>query len=1788
VSDEDRLRYFLKKVTADLREARGQLSKAEAAMVEPIAIVGMACRFPGGVASPEDLWDLLVSGRDAVAGFPADRGWDIANHFDEDPDKLGTFYVREGGFLYGAAEFDPEFFGISPREALAMDPQQRLLLETSWEALERAGIDPHTLRGSRTGVFTGVIYNDYASRLRGSVTEYEPYLGTGSSGSIASGRVSYTLGLEGPAVTVDTACSSSLVALHLAVQSLRSGECDLALAGGVTVMATPAFFVDFSRQRGLSRDGRCKSFSAAADGMGAAEGVGLLLVERLSDARRLGHEVLAVVRGSATNQDGASNGLTAPNGPSQRRVIRQALASARLSTTDVDVVEAHGSGTPLGDPIEAQALQATYGEDRPTDQPLLLGSVKSNIGHTQAVAGVAGVIKMVMALRHGLVPRTLHADEPTPEVDWPASGLELVTETRAWPDAGRVRRAAVSSFGVSGTNAHLVLEQAPEAPERVAPERALPVVPWVLSGRSSRALRAQAERLASLVEARPELDPVDVGFSLATSRATLEHRAVVVGRDRAELLAGLAEVARDDAGSGAAAVGKTVFVFPGQGSQWCGMAVELVGSSPVFAERMGECADALKSFVDWSLFDVLSDAEALGRDEVVQPALWAVMVSLAALWRSFGVEPAAVVGHSQGEIAAACVAGALSLEDGARVVALRGKALRALSGLGGLVSVALPVDEVVSRLGDRLSVAAVNGPASVVVSGALDALDELLTSCEEDGVRARRVPIDYASHSAQVADIEERMLAELASIEPRHGEVPFYSTVTGERIDTSELDAGYWYRNLRQTVQFEQATNALLADGHDVFIECGPHPVLAMAIDDTQRAAGVPGVVLGSLRRDDGGLDRFLAALAEAHSHGVAVSWREAFTGSGASRVELPTYAFQRHRYWLDVPRPSGDVTTAGLSTVEHPLLGARLDLPAPDELVLTGRLSVETQPWLADHEVSGTVILPGTAFVEMVVRAGDEVGCDLVEELTLHAPLVLPAQGGVQVQVSLDGPDQSGRRAVAVRSRPEEGEWVGHATGVLGVGGGRIVFDTRVWPPAAATPVEVGELYADLSARGYGYGPVFQGLRAAWRRGEEVFAEVALPDEQTSAAAAFGLHPALLDAALHAAGFGTFFGAVDGVALPFAWTGVSLYTTGAPALRVRLSPAGQDTLAIAVTDAAGVLVASVDGLRVRPESVAGPDSSAGSLFRVDWSVAQATAAAGAVRWSHPDAVADAGEDVDVVFMTCPAAPNARSVTGAVLGWLRDWLAADRPGRLVLVTRDAVAAGPDDTVDGLAQAGVWGLVRSALTEHPDRFGLVDIDTGAVPWDVVAGLLADEPQLAVRAGDVLAPRLGRAPARPPADENTVFDPDGTVLVTGGTGLIGGMVARHLVATHGVRHLVLASRAGAESPGADELRADLAELGAEVSVVACDAADRAALAELLTGIAPKYPLTAVIHAAGVLDDGVVATLTQERLDPVLRPKMAGAWNLHELTTELDLSAFVLFSSMAGTVGAAGQANYAAGNTYLDALAQHRRARGLPAISLAWGLWAERSELTGRLGEHELSRMARSGGLALSSEHGIALLDTALTMGEPVLAPARLDLAALRARTDVPPMLRRLAGHRPRLMSRPETAPLSSLTRRLTDLPATERHEVLLDLVRTEMAAVLGYASPGVVAADQAFKELGVDSVSAVEFRNRLAATTGLRLPATLVFDYPNANVLARYLGPEIVPDSEPAGTADSILAELDRIALALSTVDEMAGERITARLNGLLTQLNPHRAAAERLDANAATDEELFEFLDGGPR
>ncbi|WP_156746498.1 type I polyketide synthase, partial [Mycobacterium sp. E1715] len=2021
---------------------------------DPIVIVGMACRYPGGVTSPDDLWRMLVEQRDVLSDFPTDRGWDLAGIYNPDPDVPGTCYTRTGGFVEGVADFDPAFFGIAPSEALAMDPQQRMFLELSWEALERAGIEPGALRGSATGVFAGVYTQGYGM---GAAPAAEGFRLTGQSSSVASGRVSYALGLEGPAVSVDTACSSSLVALHMAAQSLRSGECDLALAGGVTVNATPDIFVEFSRMRGLSADGRCKAYAGAADGTGFSEGGGMLVVERLSDAQRLGHPVLAVVRGSAINQDGASNGLTAPNGPSQQRVVRAALANAGLSAADVDVVEGHGTGTTLGDPIEAQALLATYGQGRA--EPLLLGSIKSNIGHTQAAAGVAGVIKMVLAMRHDLLPATLHVDEPSPHVDWSMGSVALLTESQPWT-ADHPRRAGVSSFGISGTNAHVIIESAPVGAAPVAERATAPLVPWVVSAKSLSALGSQAARLAEHVRQRGDLDAGDVAWSLA-GRSNFEHRAVVVGGDRELLLAGLDELAAGELGAVVQGTvtpgGKTVFVFPGQGAQILGMGMGLHAAYPVFAEAFNTVVAELDRHLLRPLREVMwgHDENLLNTTEFAQPALFAVEVALFRLLESWGVHPDFVLGHSIGELSAAHVAGVLSLENAAVLVAARGRFMQALPEGGAMIAVQATEDEVRPLLVPGVGIAAVNGPMSVVISGVEDKVSAIAGQLRADGRRVHQLAVSHAFHSPLMEPMVDEFGTVAAGLAIGSPTIPIVSNLTGQLAADDFASAAYWKRHIREAVRFGDSVRFVHSAGANRFLEVGPSSGLTASIEESLPDA--PVITMSALRKDRPEPLALTNAVAQGFVAGMDVDWRRAI--GKANFVELPTYAFERRRFWLSGAGATVDAAGLGLAPGEHALLGAVVELPASGGVVLTGRLSPSAQDWLADHAVGGVVLFPGAGFVELAIRAGDEVGCGVVDELNLAAPLVLPGSGSVAVQVVVGGADESGARAVSVFSRADVGSgWSLHAEGVLRAGEVQPSADLSVWPPMGATAVDVGDGYERLAERGYGYGPAFRGLTSMWRRGDEVFAEVTLPADTGVSAAGFGVHPVMLDAALHAVIL-----ASDGdelpegsMLVPFSWQRVSLHAAGATAVRARIVPVSDSAVSIELADGLGLPVLSVASMVARPVtdqqllaavSSSGPDR----LFEVIWSAQRSTSVQPVTvsLWGATESDGPEMQPSAVVFESAPVVDDVvgdvYAATRAVLPVLQSWLARDGAGTLVVATRGAMALPGEDVTD-LAGAAVWGLVRSAQTEHPGRIVLVDTDGRLDDESVGAALSVGEPQVLLRDGAVytarvhgtravgglLVPpadgpwrlgmssygtfenlRLERIPdadaplapgqvrvalsalaanfrdvmialglypdpdavmgieasgvvietepgsgrfavgdrvmglfpdgtgtigrtdqrllAKMPAgwshtaaatttvvfatafyalvdlaaakrgqrvlvhaaaggvgmaavqlarhlglevfatasrgkwdtlramgfDEDHISDsrslnfeekfravtggrgmdlvldslsgdfvdaslrlvapggaflemgktdmrdpeavaqahagvryrafdlfeagpdriaqildeltamfgddvlrplpvtrfdvrrapaalrylsqarhvgkvvmtmPDawaaGTVMITGATGMAGSALARHVVRRHDARNLVLVSRRGLDAPGAAELVTELNAAGAQVQVVACDAADREALAKVIADIPVHRPLSGVIHAAGVLDDAVISSLTPERVASVLRAKVDAAWNLHELTRDLDVSAFVMFSSMAGLAGASGQANYAAANSFLDGLAVHRRNHGLPAMSLAWGLWDQASAMTGALGAADRARFGRDGIVAMSSDEALELMDTALIVDEPFLLPAHIDLAALRVKFDsgtLPPMFVDLINAPTRRQVDDSLAAAkskSALLQRLEGLPEDEQQAVLLDLVRANIATVLGNSSPESIDPDRAFQELGFDSLTAVEMRNRLKSATGLALSPTLIFDYPNSAALAGYMHRELVGAAE----------------------------------------------------------------------
>lgn len=2114
---------------------------------EPIAIIGISCRYPGGVSDPESLWRLVAEGRDAVGDYPSDRGWDTANLYNPEPGKLGKISARTSNFLYGATGFDAGFFGISPREAVTIEPQQRMLLEVSWEAIERAGIDPSTLHGTRTGVFAGVMGTEYGPHLQQASEDVSGYGYMGTATCVASGRVAYSLGLNGPAVTIDTACSSSLVAIHTACEALRSNDCKLALAGGVTVMPTPGVLIDFSQQRVLAPDGRCKAFSASADGVGLSEGVGMLLLQPLSQAQADGHTILGIIRGSAVNQDGASNGLTAPNGSAQQQVIRHALANAGLQPEDVDVVEAHGTGTRLGDPIEANALLATYGQ-RPAERPLRLGSIKSNIGHTQAAAGVAGLIKMVMAFQHQQLPRTLHVTAPSEEVAWSTGSVELLTEAQPWPRSDeRPRRAAISSFGVSGTNGHLIVEEPPLAPT-VPTEH--PVAPaemmWPLAAKTESALRDQAARLHELLLSQPELDPIDVGYTLGVSRSRFPYRSAVWGPTRDSLLNGLSALAEGRDHSSVlkdivppAGAGKRVFVFPGQGSQWPGMGMELYDAFSVYRQAIDQVAEALKPYTDWSLIEVLRaspDAPTLERVDVVQPALFAVMIALARLWQSFGIEPHAVVGHSQGEIAAAYIAGALTLDDAVKIVALRSQLMLTMSGSGAMAMIGLCGDDArtfVEKLDDTLTLAVFNSPSATVVSGGTEAIARLLQRCKKEGIRAKRIAVDVAGHSPGMDKLRPMLMSLFSAITPRPTRIAFYSTVEGYLDDTpldgSRMDAKYWCDNLCHPVHFVDRIQSLNRSGAMTFLECSPHSVLLPPMEETVDDAAA---VIGTMKKNQPSVACLTQAMAKLYVNGHDINWRALHPG--ARVVDIPTYPFEHRYYWLNL-LATGDVATAGQRTAEHALLSAAIDLPDDEGVLLTGRIGLSTHAWLADHAAAGVVLLPGTAYLDMVRHAALMVGSPHILELTLQSPLILPEQGNLDLHLRV-GAEEEGRRTVTLHARPssendaEPAPWTLHAQAQLASAAPSAwpTFDTETWPPAGAKSINLAQLRSRLVDAGYEYGPAFSGLQSAWRKGNDIYVDAQLPDEL--AIAGHILHPALLDAVLHVIALPATDDGDDKLRLPFTFSDVMLHDVPARQLRARLRSTAADTLAITAVDETGTPVLAVSALTLRETTrdrlrqlLSEPPHH--DLLRTTWSrlpdaIAAVRTAPSVTDWALLDTSSDvtqalstlsAYQDLsaltaattdtppDVIIWPLPVPEHVddtpaavRALTEDVTTFVQSWLNSEplSQSTLVVVTKRAVST-DGHTAPDLMQSTIWGLLHTAQNEYPGRIVLLDTDSPLhkTEW-ITAALASERSQLAVRDEQLFYPMLTRSSTddllTPPSDAplwrmdisnagridnlilkpapeaaaplaagqirlnvraagvnfydvvcalglippqhefgteaagvvaeiapdvdrfavgdrvmvmtegafgpvtivdqrtavpmpdtwsfaqaasvpvsfltayhalvnladlragdkvlihaaaggvgqaalqlarhlgaeifatahpdkwdilrgfdipddhiassrnldfaehfhatmggnglnvvlnsltgefidasmalmadqgrfieigktdvrdeqrvNTEYpgigyhylerpdsspeatakmlgellelmrtgalqplpvtaygireaipafrlmqqgrhtgkvvltfphqlDPEGTVLVTGGTGTLAAILAEHLVTTYHVRHLLLASRGGETSANAAPLKARLESLGATPHIVACDIANPLALRAMLDAIPAERPLTGVFHTAGLLADSTMAGLTPEAIQKVFAPKVDAAWHLHEQTRHHDLAAFVLYSSSAGTLGSPGQANYAAANVFLDSLAQHRHRQGLPATSLAWGWWQPVTGMSSALSDTDNARIARTGFAPITPEHGNALVDAALDLPYAALAAVPLNLQTLRNNSrsgTLHPLLERLAGLSATRRSR-ATADGPDLRKELAALESGARLKYLQSAIAKSIAAILGKEDATHIALDVSFKESGLDSLLALELRNRLTAASGLRLPATLTYDYPTPEALAAFLGEQLLPEVDEAPTPDAAGDDDERIREAINAIP-IARLRSSDLLDALLRLARDDEPPAE---------------------
>lgn len=1702
-----------------LHDARLALEEERRRRSEPIAIVGMGCRLPGA-PSPARFWQLLEGGVDATGDVPRDR-WDAAALYDEDADVPGKAYVGRGAFLPDIAGFEPEFFGISPREAVGLDPQQRLLLEVSWEALEDAGINPQGLSGSATGVWIGQSLDDYAQRATasGNLERIDPYNALGSARSVAAGRIAYVLGLHGPVMQVDTSCSSSLVAVHLACQSLRARECDVAIVGGVNLIASPETTIALCKLRALARDGRCKTFDAAADGYGRGEGCGVVVLRRASDAQAACDRIYAEIRGSALNHDGRSNGLTAPNGTAQEAVLRQALANAGLEPNQVQYVEAHGTGTLLGDPIEMLALNRVYGSGHSSQQPLYVGSAKTNIGHLEAAAGIAALIKAALSIGHGIIPPHLHLREPNPKIPWRELPVRIPTQATSWP-SGAARVVGVSSFGMSGTNAHVLLGEAPAAaPEGagVAASRAARLV--LLSARTDEALRESAARLRAHLASEPELGLDEVAATLALGRSPLKRRAASVLSSREELDAALATLAtgeRELAGErDTRQFDAVAWLFPGQGAQLPGMGRALAQALVPFRRGLEQAMAVIDPHLKRPLASVLwaepgtPEAALLTQTAYTQPALFAFGWALAELWRSLGIVPRWVAGHSLGELTAAAVAGVFSLSDAARLVCARGRLMQALPEDGAMLSVEIDADDaaqVIEAHADRVAIAAINAPGSVVLSGDRGVLQQIAQMLSRVGVAHKPLPVSHAFHSPLVEPMLEEFSREASSIDYRPPRLPIVSNLSGALAGPEIASPEYWVRHVREPVRFARGVQALHAAGARAFFELGARAVLLPLVEQTLASSDV--LLVPSGRGGKPEIATLLEAVGACWERGASISWRELFP-SPARRCRLPAYPWQRQRYWQEVASARGASATSWL--------GDKV-VSAGGDVLFESSWSLDRPTWVADHRVGDEVIVPAAAIAELARAAAESLhgAAGQVRSLLLEKAIVLARDEPRRVQVLAP----RGALRLGIYSRPAgdaDASWTLHATAELAVQEPPPAI-AGVPDPAHLEPRDVSDFYAALASVGLNYGASFRAIERLWSGADEAIAQLRLAPGLDGRA--HGLHPALLDAAFQlAAAIGD--EPLTATFIPVELHGLTLWRRGSatPKVRVRLAaPRTPDTLSISVAIAdAGGLVAGIDRVvfrRVTTRALAvGAD-----LYELIWRRVSATpftppraswslleTPCGASLESLARALRERGALCDVGRAS--SLQVGFSAANVVCFWDRDGsvdtalavaiealeiaqliLASGARPRLWWVTRGAISVLAHE-VSQPGLAAIWGLGRTLMQEHPELgCTLVDVDDAAHLSDVLASesTASDrESQVAWRAAERHVLRLKpalRAPLQPPLPLRT----DGTVLITGGLGALG-LEAAHSLAELGVRRLILASRRRLESPALEARLEALERLGAQVSVVQLDVRELEALRAVIDAIPSDAPLRGVIHAAGLQDDALWLQQTPARLENVMAPKVVGAWNLHRLTRDADLDFFVLFSSIAGAMGSAGQAGYAAANACLDALADHRRALGLPAQSLAFGPW--QVGLAGGLSGSQRDRLTRQGVGFLSPERGRAAFEHAIARREAALVVAELrpHVAARALEGALPALWRELV---PERSTDAEPAQPSSWRATLGALATdAERLERSARLVAEEVCRILSVTNVASVPHQQPLGDLGLDSLMALELRRELSRRSGL---------------------------------------------------------------------------------------------------
>ena len=1756
---------------------------------EPIAIIGTGCRFPGGVQDPESFWRLLSDGVDATGPFPPDRG-DPDALYDEDPDAPGKAYVMRGGFLDGPVDrFEPAVFGISPREAVGMDPQQRLTLEVAWEALERAGYAPDSLEGSPTGVFLGVSTTDYV-RLRqeqGDIRDVDAYQLVGEP-SFMAGRISYTLGLTGPSQVVDTACSSSLVALHDACQALRLGECDMALAGGVNLVLAPYGMVLMSKFRALSPDGRCKTFDASADGYGRGEGAGIVVLKRLADAQAAGDNILALVRGTAVNHDGRSSGLTVPNPDAQQAVIKAALTAARIEPADIGYIEAHGTGTSLGDPIELRALEAVIGRHHEGRSPLMVGSVKTNIGHLESAAGIAGLIKLVLSLQHGEIPQHLNFRTPNPNIDWDRLHIKVATAHTPWPSDTRLRAGAISGFGASGTNAHAVLSEAPAVKAPAEPPRPRRWNVATLSARTDTALQKSAVRYADHLRDHPDASLADLCYTTHVGRARQSHGLAVAADGAEGLEAALRAFAAGQRPPAATTTTlpphrnrKVAWLFTGQGSQRVGMAAGL-RDEPVFREAFDRCAAHLDPGLDRPLHTVVwpEDGEASPIDDTryTQPALFALEYALAQVWTSMGVRPSALLGHSIGEIVAACVAGVLSLEDAAKLVAARSRLMAELPSGGAMASLACDehtAAQAIAACGGTVAIAGVNGPEEVVVSGAAADVDAITERLAAEGVRARRLAVSHAFHSPLIEPMLDEFRTVLDGLSYSAPRIPLVSNVTGRLWTADEVGPEYWVRHAAGAVLFRDGIRVLHADGIRTFLELGPVPVLCglgeRSLDDPD-AVFVP-----TLRKNAEDEQALVQAAGVVALRGTKVDWAAFHAAEQARRTDLPTTPWNGETYWYQPLDPSNAAASPAASGEEVPGLGRRLNGAVP-----TYELPLDDEQWSAAavHTDAGgrRFLSPGTLADTVLAAARDGLGGTWrsVSDLTAHElPPLDPATGAQRIQLVVTA-GEDGHASYELRGTTAGGVRAGapwrllshgtlHRRGTTGRLTAELADRPALDPASYAEPLtaEAAGLPADLvEGIASGDGGVLLTLSATAEHG----------------------WAGVIDAAAIAVGRAAADGeeAQDGTLAELADLGC-VDPARVRQVRARAEADGDAVVGTAeFFDADGVALGGVHGLRLVPAAgrTAVPEpwrDPAELVYQVEWheaegvadgraaefagrgillvadtggladrlaeqlreTGAEVTVAAAPVTGTGRDATPDAGalaELVDswtaatespsrIVVLTGLDAPDLAETGGTELDEFAaraDLLVidlvrqlADRPDRadirVAMVTRGAMPADPGQSRHDPVANTLWGLGRVLALEHAEQWGgLVDLEPD--PADGEPARLADalalgttEDQQALRGTRRLVARLVASPPTPAQLRTRVrIREDGTYLITGAFGGIGLQLA-HWLAQAGAGKLVLLGRTplperstwDGELPDAVRPRVDavlsLERLGVEVAVESCDVTDEAAMTEIFGRLAQDTarPLRGVVHAAGISAPQFVRDVDADEYRRVWRPKVVGGWLVHRLSADAPLELFLGFSSIAATWGSQHLASYSAANAFLDGLAHHRAAAGLPALAVDWGPWAQDSNLFG----DEVMAFLKSTGLRpLAAPQCIELLGSMLAGDVPQQVVCAADWAVyktiMEARTDRP-MLATIVVDDTQADGGESTDLVEAL------LGTADRAELVSDYLRGVLSEVVG-VGPETIEPTADVMRYGLDSLMVMDVVQRCKRNLGLAIKASHLFE------------------------------------------------------------------------------------------